>query len=42
MDGTKPYKFIGFGDIDGPKTYKFIGFRWAFISRTPVMQLAFG
>ncbi len=25
MDGPKPYKFIGFGDIDGPKPYKFIG-----------------
>ncbi len=26
MDVTKPYKFIGFGDIHGPKHYKFIGF----------------
>ncbi len=23
---TKPYKFIGFGDIHGPKPYEFIGF----------------
>jgi hypothetical protein len=23
---TKPYEFIGFGDIDGPKPYEFIGF----------------
>ncbi len=36
MDVTKPYKFIGFGDMNGPKPYKFIGFRWAFISQTPV------
>ncbi len=26
MDGPKPYKFIGFGDIYGPKPYRFIGF----------------
>ncbi len=26
MDGPKPYKFIGFGDMDGPKPYKFTGF----------------
>ncbi len=38
MDVTKPYKFIGFGDIHGPKPFKFIGFRWAFISQTPVTQ----
>jgi hypothetical protein len=24
--GTKPYTFIGFGDVHGPKPYKFIGF----------------
>ncbi len=24
--GSKPYKFIGFGDIHGPNPYKFIGF----------------
>ena len=36
MDVTKPYKFIGFGDIHGPKPYEFIGLRWAFISQTPV------
>jgi hypothetical protein len=24
--GTKPYKFIGFGDVHGPKPYEFIGF----------------
>ncbi len=24
--GSKPYKFIGFGDSYGPKPYKFIGF----------------
>ncbi len=23
---TKPYEFIGFGDIHGPKPYAFIGF----------------
>ncbi len=23
---TKPYNFIGFGDIYGPKPYEFIGF----------------
>ena len=26
MDGTKPYKFIGFGAMDVTKPYKFIGF----------------
>ncbi len=26
MDVTKPYKYIGFGDIHGPKTYKSTGF----------------
>ncbi len=24
--GSKPYEFIGFGDIEGPKPYEFIGF----------------
>jgi hypothetical protein len=27
MDVTKPYKFIGFGDIHSPKPYKLIGLR---------------
>ncbi len=26
MDGTKPYKFIGFGAMDSTKPYEFIGF----------------
>ncbi len=26
MDGTKPYKFMGFGAMDGTKLYKFIRF----------------
>ncbi len=26
MDGTEPYKFIGFGAMDGSKPYEFIGF----------------
>ena len=26
MDATKPYEFIGFGDMDATKPYKFIGF----------------
>ncbi len=26
MDVTKPFQFIGFGDINGPKPYDFIGF----------------
>ncbi len=26
MEGTKPYKFIGFGAMEGTKPYKFIGF----------------
>ncbi len=26
LRGTKPYKFLGFGDLHGPKPYKFIGF----------------
>ena len=26
MEVTKPYKFIGFGDINGPNPYEFIGF----------------
>ena len=38
MEVTKPYKFIGFGDIHGPGSYEFIRFRWAFISQTPVLE----
>ncbi len=26
IHGSKPYKFIGFGDIHGPKPYRFTGF----------------
>jgi hypothetical protein len=25
VNGPKPYKFIGLGDVNGPKPYKFIG-----------------
>ncbi len=26
LKGTKPYEFLGFGDIHGPKPCEFIGF----------------
>jgi hypothetical protein len=41
MDGTKPYKSIGFGAMDVPKPYKFIGFGTMDVTK-PYKFMGFG